>query len=502
MSETEQAGLQSAKAFRNRYERNAMFIGILLIVACFLASVVIQLSGAVTTEGLIVRQGDNIMLQHTSGGLVEKIHVKNGDTVQEGDLLLTLDGSDTHSEYNRLTRLKLELSLQIERAKAALAGKTTLGERSIADIDGDFSKSTLLSGYLSDVYKAPLISTAVNGKSLDVSKFVLRGGIFAITGELYPTYEIASKKENSATAISDYDLIKQTQEETLQAEQKLIAAQIHQAELQVESSLGAEKELARQISTTRSRLALVDREIAELSGLVTDKLLPRSRITSLEREKLETRQRLEALQLEQKGHASGATSGQAEIDRIKSEYVSSLWRLIETNEQRLGEVIYQLDSVTARRDRLEIHAHSNGRVHEMAVSNTGAVIRPGDTVLQIVPEHGELQVRVRIEPVNIDDVAIDQLARLRFDTFKEFASEELQGKVVQIAPDRSTDEATGQPFYSATIALNSESIDLVRKISPDIGAPITVMIETKKQSLARYLLAPAITAIEKTFSEG
>lgn len=423
---------------RLKFERMAVFAGVLFALAVIASMFVIQLSGAVIANGLIIRQGENIVLQHPDGGPIKEVFVQDGDIVEADDPLVAFDGTEVRSEYERLARQKLEMTIRLDRMEAALNGSTR------------FSASTL------------------RGRS---------GG------------------ESEAARIVEM------QTEALKAERQLIASQVEQARRRVVSAEEARDALTGQITANRERLALVDREIVELDALVKEQLVPRTRMTSLERERLEIRQRLEALELEDTRLKNEARSAQSQISSIRSEDKDRLWRQIEETEQNLASITRQLESLSGRLGRLEVNAPSTGRVHEIAVRNSGAVIRAGETILQLVPITGQRQVRVRIDPADIDDVEIGQTARLRFDTFKAFASEELTGEVLQISPDRSTDPATGLPYYSARIGLADEAAQRLAEISPEIGAPVTVMITTDKRSLANYLLDPVRRAMPRIFSE-
>src|SRR5436305_13884276 len=70
-----------------------------LIIALFFGvlgtwAVTAPLNGAVVATGIIKVEGNRKSVQHLDGGIVKKMHVKEGDTVKTGDILISLD--DTH----------------------------------------------------------------------------------------------------------------------------------------------------------------------------------------------------------------------------------------------------------------------------------------------------------------------------------------------------------------------------------------------------------------------
>ena len=54
-------------------------------------SVNAKISGAVVSSGMIQVESNRQVIQHPEGGVVGDIHVKNGDRVDAGDVLLHLD---------------------------------------------------------------------------------------------------------------------------------------------------------------------------------------------------------------------------------------------------------------------------------------------------------------------------------------------------------------------------------------------------------------------------
>lgn len=86
-------------------------------------SALVSISGAVVTAGSVNVEGNYQTVQHLDGGIVEKILVKNGDKVEAGDLLITLDATQTRASLD-VTRARLaELLIQRARLEAERDGK-------------------------------------------------------------------------------------------------------------------------------------------------------------------------------------------------------------------------------------------------------------------------------------------------------------------------------------------------------------------------------------------
>jgi hypothetical protein len=72
---------------------------------------------------------------------------------------------------------------------------------------------------------------------------------------------------------------------------------------------------------------------------------------------------------------------------------------------------------------------------QLSVFTKGGVISPGEQIMLIVPEADVLVAEVRIPPQNIDQVRLNQLAILRFPTFNQRTTPELNGSVKRIAAE-------------------------------------------------------------------
>lgn len=445
MHPTTQNYVESLQRSRVKLKRWAIALGLTLTGLTVTATFFIQLSGAVIANGHIIPEGENIVLQHPDGGLIKHVFVQNGDMIKSGDPILEFDGEDLRAELGRLQVLKMEIGLRLASTRAALEGR--------------------------DQFDWKVEDKSSSSKSSHVSL-------------------------KSTTQAMIY-----RQREVLKADRNFFTSRLQQIEERIATSMQARRVLQTQLVSIQDRANLIEREIQELGELVNDRLVPRSRLTSLQRERLEIKQRIEALELQDTELHNQIILSQKELPSLLNEDKNRLWTLLQTDEQELANLNYSIENVQSQMKRLSMFAPVEGRIHELSAQNSGAVVPPGGIVLQIVPIDGKREVSVQIDLANIDDVDIGRNVRLRFDTFKAHAAKELKGEILQLSPDRSTDPVTGLPYYSARIGLHPDSLDEFTNISPSAGAPITVMIETKKRSMANYLLEPVQQALTKSFTE-
>ena len=299
---------------------------------------------------------------------------------------------------------------------------------------------------------------------------------------------------------SELDGIVRTQSEALKAQQAALDAQIGRASQRARGANAARAALQGQIDANEQRRALIESEIADLAALVDEQLISRTRLTSLQRERLEIAQRLEALRLEDTRLGNEARSAHLEAGALKRNDTDRLWQEIEAAELKRSDLERQLETLELQLSRTTITAPVAGRVHEVSVRNAGVVVEPGATLLKLVPDGGVPQVRVKISPADIDDIAVGQSARLRFDTFQSLGAPEVNGQIVTISPDRSVDDVSGMPYYSILVDVSEAEADRFAALGAETGAPVTVLIETRRRSLATYLIEPVMSAFRSMFA--
>jgi adhesin transport system membrane fusion protein len=74
-------------------------------------------------EGSILPSGDVQVIQHLEGGMVQAIHVREGQTVEKGDILLVMNQAGVASDMNQLKQQWLGLQLERERTQAYLENR-------------------------------------------------------------------------------------------------------------------------------------------------------------------------------------------------------------------------------------------------------------------------------------------------------------------------------------------------------------------------------------------
>ena len=94
---------------------------VVLVVAFVIWTYITPVNEVAVSEGKIVPQGNNHIVQHFEGGIVKDILVQDGELVEQGEVLLHVAPIATESDYDQLRSRNVALILKQIRLKALLA---------------------------------------------------------------------------------------------------------------------------------------------------------------------------------------------------------------------------------------------------------------------------------------------------------------------------------------------------------------------------------------------
>ena len=85
-----------------------------------------SIEGAVIGGGQVIAESQAKTVQHEDGGIIEEIMVKNGDEVEENDVLFSLNPTESRSNQQVANNRLLETDAKIARLRAELDGKASI----------------------------------------------------------------------------------------------------------------------------------------------------------------------------------------------------------------------------------------------------------------------------------------------------------------------------------------------------------------------------------------
>ncbi|SMF35604.1 HlyD family secretion protein [Xaviernesmea oryzae] len=245
--------------------------------------------------------------------------------------------------------------------------------------------------------------------------------------------------------------------------------------------------------------AIVTQEVAKMERLVKSGLVPVAQL----RDMLRQMARIEGTHGELAARIAEAESEISET-RMKLLSVDQNMRkeaqgeIVEI-ESKIAEMREREIAARDRLSRMEVKAPVDGFVYDLQIHTIGGVIGAGTTIMSIAPKSEDMNVEIRVAPVDIDRIAPGQPARMRFTAFNQRTTPEVHGAVKVVAAATSTDRSTGQPFYLATLSLDDVSKLGDRELMP--GMPVEVYVQTGERSALSYLTKPFTDQMMRAFRE-
>jgi HlyD family type I secretion membrane fusion protein len=140
-------------------------------------------------------------------------------------------------------------------------------------------------------------------------------------------------------------------------------------------------------------------------------------------------------------------------------------------------------------------------MQNLHVFTVGAVIRAGEPLLEIAPDHDRLLVQAHISTLDIEGLSPGKSAEVRFPAFHDRSLPIISGTIVSISEDRLIDEHCKQPYYLAIIDVPEENIPEPHRGTLVSGMNAEVIIPTKERTALDYLIEPVLNRMRTAFRE-
>jgi HlyD family secretion protein len=416
-----------------------------LVIVIVLAGGVGGWAGTMTLSGALIAQGSVVVdsnvkkVQHPTGGIVGELRVRDGDRVKQGDIVVRLDDTVTRANLAIVTKGLDELNARKARLESERDGVRTV------------------------TFPADLLSRAT--KDADIAAIV--------DGER-KLFELRS---------------------TARTGQK---SQLRQRIEQLNEEV---RGLKAQRESKEKETKLIEREKEGVHDLWKQKLVPLTKLTELERAAV--RLEGEAAQLiAQTAQVAGKISEtELQIIQIDRDLSSEVAKETREIDGKIGEFVERKVTAEDQLKRIEIRSPQDGMVFQSNVHTVGGVITAGDAMMLIVPDADNLTVEAKVNPQDIDQVRPGQIALLRLSAFNQRTTPEIYGTVTRISADASTDQRTGQTYYTIRIAMPGDEVAKLGEVRMVPGMPVEAFVQTGDRTMISYLVKPLHDQLMRMFRE-
>jgi len=268
------------------------------------------------------------------------------------------------------------------------------------------------------------------------------------------------------------------------------------------SQLGEEiAGLDAQVESKSKQLELIGGELTGVQDLYDKRLVPLTRLTTLQRESARIegeRGQLTSAIAETKSKIGEA---QLQIVRLDQDFRTDVVKELGENQGKEAELVERGVAARDLLERIEIRAPNSGVIHQLSAHTIGGVIRAGDTIMEVVPDLDDLLIEARLQPNDIDQVRMGQKAFVRFSAFNQRVTPQLDGIVSYVSADTSRDQQSNAPYFTVRVTLPEEQRR--RLVSQQLvsGMPAEVFMQTGSRTMMSYLLKPITDQLQRAFVE-
>ena len=388
-------------------------------------SAVAKLDSAVTAQGVVATETNRKTVQHLEGGIIREILVREGEHVDRGQVLFRLDLTQSQAGYD-LQRGQLDFAVAQE-------------SRLLAERDG-----------------------------LETVTF---------------PQELADRKTdpNVGRAISDQISEFNQRKESLKGQVDIYQSRIEQLNTEI-GGLKVEQD------ASASQLKYIQEELVDTKYLFSQNLTQKSKLLSLERESSRLEGVIGRSTADQAKAENSIGEAKLQIGQIRQKFLEEVGNSIVEVRGKIADLREKVRVASDVLSRQDVLSPSTGVAQNLRVFTTGGVIRPGEPMVDIVPENDQLIVQAHVSPLDIDSVVPGMTAEIRFPTFHTQFLPIMSGRVSSVSRDRIMDDQTKQPYFLAQVVATNVPDELKQRLSA--GMPADIVFPTGERTVMEYLVRP------------
>jgi HlyD family secretion protein/S-layer protein transport system membrane fusion protein len=422
--------------------RRIAFVGFGIIIFAFGIvggwAATAPLGSAAIGSGVVVAETNKKTVQHFEGGIVASIHVREGDRVKAGDVLFKLDPTQPQANY--------------------------------------------------DIHRNQLTNFVAQEARLIAERENLPAVVFP--------EEWRNQRDDPTVerAVTDQNRQFQERRASLEGQIDLQRSRIIQMRTEISG-------LKREQAGREQQVGFLVDEIAGLRQLFEKGLAPKTRLLALEREKAALEGQIGRSLADQAKAENGIAEAELQIRQLRQNYFEQVVKELVDVRAKIADL---RERITVARDvlrRLDVISPVTGTVQGLQVFTVGAVIRPGQPLVDVVPEDDNLIIQAQFSPMDSESLQPGREGEVRFVSFVNRTLPIIPGTIRSVSRDRLVDEATKQSYYLAVVVVNQKDLPEELKGRLTSGLPAEVMISTTERTVVEYLVQPLMATLRKTMRE-
>ncbi|MBD8066807.1 HlyD family type I secretion periplasmic adaptor subunit [Devosia sp. PTR5] len=397
------------------------------------------LAAAVISQGTFVATGQNKIIQHLEGGIIQDVAVREGDIVKTGQILVRLDETASLANERQLLLRELRLEAILSRLGDEASNARTFSEPENDPAAMDEETRQIYAGQ--------------------------RAHFIAWRDKLDNDLQLLAHNTDALKARRNGE---ESQLASMEQQRELLLFELKSRTTLLEKGL-----------VTRSEVMELQRAVADADGDI-------ARLRA-EVEEIDAQLAKYAGEMVQTQDAAR----QAALNEIQSA------------EIELDSVREQIRHARDVLERTEVRSPVDGKVVRIYYHTSGGVVESGKPIMEILPSGVPLLIETMISRNQIDDVRQGEPVAVRLIALSQRTTPVLTGRLDYLSPDSISDGApAGAPeVYLARVTIPPGEIAKVPGFVPTPGMPAEVMVQTAQRTFLEYLAKPISDSMTRAFRE-
>jgi HlyD family secretion protein len=401
------------------------------------------IAGAVVASGVFVATGQNKIVQHLEGGVIKQIYVREGDVVEQGQLLLELDETGPRAELQRLFLRSVRLMAMDARLQAEMREDPQI----------------TLPHELKLFESQPEVKEIIESQRLTFT----------------------ARRNNMNSDIRG-----------IQEGIKALNERINGSKVQLDG--------------VRRQIKFIEEEVETKQYLLQTGLVRKPELLVLQRTQANLEGEVGRIMGDIGDAKERIAKAVEQINGVRKTAIKAAVEQMHDVRGDLVDVRERMLSAKGVLDRVRVTAPVKGVVVKLRYHTTGGVIEAGKNILEILPLQEELIIEARVRPQDIDSVKHGQHATVRLTALSQRVTPMVSGEVIYLSADTLADEKKSQQvgptdIYIIRIKLNTEEASHIPGFSPTPGMPAEVYIKTTERTFFQYLMRPIHDSMSRAFRE-
>ena len=171
--------------------------------------------------------------------------------------------------------------------------------------------------------------------------------------------------------------------------------------------------------------------------------------------------------------------------------------LVKAEKAQNAEIIKKLQD---RLNRTVIRSPARGLVKGLEINTIGAVIQPGQIIMNIIPLDTALEVAVKISPKDIGHIKVGQKVNVKLSTYDFSRYGFVKGHLDHISASTFSNQGNDR-YYQGRIVLDNIYVGKNKNNMIMPGMTAMADIITGQKTILNYLLKPIHSSLKSSFTE-